>query len=136
MMVPNIITHAVSVVAQNKKVRVRALGRRARSKSKRDSPSASLSGSSTNVPATLSQKRSRTAQSICTQGYVAHFRKNHHRLQLGNWNVLQEYHRKELEFVEKANNIILIMLKFFFYQETWFWNCRFGWREEAFLFRC
>ena len=42
MMVSKIITHAASVVAQNKKDRVRVLSRVIRSKSKRHSPPASF----------------------------------------------------------------------------------------------
>ena len=80
MMVPKIITHAAAVVSQNKKDGVLVLGRETLSKSKRHSPPTSFLGSSTNVPATRLERRSRTAQSNRTQGYVAHFRKNHHRL--------------------------------------------------------
>ena len=95
-------THAAWVVAQNKKDCVRVLGRGTRWKSKRQSPQASLLGSSTNVPATRLKKRSRTAQSNCIQGcYVAHFRKNHHRQLLDNWNVLT-LSGKKLELVEEA----------------------------------
>ena len=83
MMVPKIITHAGLVVAQHKKDRVRVLGSGVSSKNKQHSPPASLSGSSTNVPATGLKRQSWTAQSNCTQGYVAHFRKNYHRLLLG-----------------------------------------------------
>ena len=39
-------------------------------------------------------------QSNRTQDYVAHFWKNHHRLLLGNWNVLTL--TKELELVEET----------------------------------
>ena len=53
------------------------------------------------MPTTHLEKWLRTAQSNHTQGYVAHFRKNHHRLQLGNWNVLT-LTGKELELVEEA----------------------------------
>ena len=42
-----------------------------------------------------------TAQSNCTQGNVAHFQKNHHRLLLDNWNVLT-LTGKELELLEEA----------------------------------
>ena len=87
-MVPKVIAHAASVIAQNKKNRVRLLDRGARSKSKRHSLPASFSVSSTNVPATHLERQSRTAQSNRTQGYAAHFRKNHHGLLHGNWNVL------------------------------------------------
>ena len=45
------------------------------------------------------ERRSRTAQSNCTQGYVARFPKNY--LLLGNWNVLT-LTGKELELVEEA----------------------------------
>ena len=100
-MVPKIITHTGSVVGQNKKDRVRVLGRGTRSKSKRHSPQTSLSGNSTNVPATRLESRSSTAQSNPTQGYVAHFRKKHHRLLLGNWNVLT-LTGNQLELVEEA----------------------------------
>ena len=58
-----IVTHAASVVVQNKKDRVRVLGRGTRSKSKRHFPLASLLGSSTNMPATPFERRPRTAQS-------------------------------------------------------------------------
>ena len=47
-------------------------------------------------------RQPRTAQSTGTQGYLAHFRKNHNRLLLGNWNVLI-FIGKDLEFVEKAS---------------------------------
>ena len=101
-MVPKIITHAASGVAENKKDRVRVLGRGTRLKSKRHSPPASLLGSSTNVPAaTRSERQSRTAQRNCTEGYVAHFRKKHRKPLLGNWNVLT-LTGKEMELVEEA----------------------------------
>ena len=89
-MVPKIITHAASVDAQNKKDRVRVLGRGTRSKSKRHSQPSSLLGSSTNVPATRLERRSRTAKSNRIQGYVVHFRKKRHILPLGNWNALNK----------------------------------------------
>ena len=100
-MVPKIITHAASVVAQNKKDRFRVLGKGTLSKSKRNSPPTSLLGSSTNAPAARLERQSRTALSNRTQIYVAHFRKNHHRLLLGNWNVLT-LTEKELRLVEEA----------------------------------
>ena len=87
MMVPEIITHAESVVAQNKKDSVRALKRGTHSKTKQHFPPASLLGSSTNVHVTRLERLSRVAQSNRTQGYAAHIWKNHHRLLLGNWNV-------------------------------------------------
>ena len=93
--------HAASVVAQNKKDRVRVLGRGARSKSKRQSPPASPSGSSTNVPATRLERRMEAAQSNRTQDNVAHSRSNHHQLLFGNWNILT-LTGKELELVEEA----------------------------------
>ena len=63
MMVSKVMTLAASVVAQNKKDRVRVLGRGIRSKSKRHFPPASLLGNSTNVPATRLERRSRTVHS-------------------------------------------------------------------------
>ena len=101
MMVSKIITHTASVVAQNKKDRVRVLGRGTHLKSKRHFSPASPSGSSTNVSATRLERRSKTVQSNCTQSYVAQFQKNHHGLLLGNWNDLTLL-RKELELVEEA----------------------------------
>ena len=80
MMVPKIVSHAGSVVARNRNY-VRVLGREAYSKSKRHSPSAV---STTNVLAKRLERRSRTVQSNRTQVYVAHFRKNYHRLLLRN----------------------------------------------------
>ena len=111
-MVLKIITHPASVVEQNKKNHVRVLGRGSRSKSKRHSPPASLSGNSTNVPATRLEKRSRTAQGNRNQSYVAHFWKNHHRLLLGTWNILT-LTRKELKLVEKAKEYHLIIVRVF-----------------------
>ena len=101
MMVPKIITLATSVIAPNKKDRVRVLGRGACSKSKRHSPPASLLSSSTNVPATRLERWSRTVQNNRTQGYAAHFRRKHHRLLLGSWNVIT-LTGKESELVEEA----------------------------------
>ena len=53
------------------------------------------------MPATRLKKRSRTAQSNRTRGYVAHFRKNHYKLLLGYWNVFT-HTEKELKLVEEA----------------------------------
>ena len=53
------------------------------------------------MPATRLERRSRTARSNRTPGYIAHFRKNHLRLLLGNGNVLI-FTGKELELVEEA----------------------------------
>ena len=108
MMVPKIIAHAASIVAQNKKDRARVPSRGTHSKSNRYFSPPSLAGSSTNVPAT----QSRTAQSNRTQGYVALFRKNHHRLLLGNWNVLT-LTGKELEFVEEEKKYHLDIIGVF-----------------------
>ena len=105
MMVPKIKTQGASVVARNKKDRVRVLGRGIRSKSKRHSPPANLLGSSTNVPATRLEMWSRTALSNRTQGYVAHFRKNHHRLLLGNWNECSHPHRKRVGIGRRGEEI-------------------------------
>ena len=88
MIVPKIITHVALVAAQNKKDRVRVLDRGTPSKSKQHSPLANLLGNSTNVPRTCLERRSKIAQSNRIQSYVAHFRKNRHRLLLNNWIVL------------------------------------------------
>ena len=72
-----------------------------RSRNKRQSPPASPSGSSTNVPATRLERRMEVAQSIRTRDNVAHLRVNHHQLLLGNWNILI-LTGKELELVEEA----------------------------------
>ena len=96
------VIHAASDVSQNKKVRVRVLGRGARSKNKRQSPpSSSHFGSSTNVPATRLERRRGTAQSIHTQDNVAHSRHHHHQLRFGNWNIFT-LACKEMELVEEA----------------------------------
>ena len=68
---------------------------------KQHSPPVNLLGSCTNMPTTCLERRSRTAQSNHTQGYVAHLRKNYHRLLHGNWNALT-LTGKELKSVEKA----------------------------------
>ena len=103
MIVHQKVIHAASDVSQNKKVRVRALGRGDRSKNKRQSPpSSSHFGSSTNVPATRLERRRGTAQSIHTRGNVAHSRHHHqHQLRFGNWNVFS-LTGKEMELVEEA----------------------------------
>ena len=80
---------------------IRVLGRVARSKNKQQSPPASPSGSSTNVPASRLERRMEAAQSIRTRDNVAHSRVNHHQLLLGNWNILT-LTGKELELVEEA----------------------------------
>ena len=89
------------IVIQRNPYGVRVLGRGARSKNKRQSPPASPSGSSTNVPATRLERRMEAAQSIRTRDNVAHSRVNHHQLLLGNWNILT-LAGKELELVEEA----------------------------------
>ena len=66
------------VVIQQNPYGVRVLGRVARSKNKRQSPPASPSGSSTNVPATRLERRIVASQSIRTRDNVAHSRVNHH----------------------------------------------------------
>ena len=72
------------VVIQRNPYGVRVFGRGARSKNKRQSPPASPSGSSTNVPATRLERRMEAAQSIRTRDNVTHSRVNHHQLLLGN----------------------------------------------------
>ena len=89
------------VVVQRNPYGVRVLGRVARSKNKRQSPPASPSGSSTNVPATRLERLMEAAESIRTRDNVAHSRVNHHQLLLGNWNILT-LTGKELELVEEA----------------------------------
>ena len=54
------------IVIQQNPYGVQVLGRGARSKNKRQSPPASPSGSSANVPATRLERRMEAAQSICT----------------------------------------------------------------------
>ena len=93
------------VVIQRKLYDVQVLGRGARLKIKRQSPPASPSGSSTNVPAARLERRMEAAQSIRTRDNVAHLRVNNHQLLLGNRNILTG---KELELVEKQSGIISI----------------------------
>ena len=89
------------VVIQRNPYGVRVLGREACSKHKRQSPPASPSGSSINVPSTRLERRMEAAQSIRTRDQGTHSRVNHHQLLLGNWNILT-LTGKELELVEKA----------------------------------
>ena len=123
------------VVIQRNSYGVQVLGRGARSKNKRQSPPASSSGSSTNVPATRLERRMEAAQSISTRDNVAHSRVNHHQLLLGNWNILT-LTGKELELVEEAKRYHLRYYRSFFNQTTWLWNCGSGWRMETLLFWC
>ena len=51
-------------------------------------------------------------QSNRTQGYVAHFRKNQHRLLPGNWNVLT-LTGKKLELVKEAKKYHLDIVRVF-----------------------
>ena len=60
------------VVIQRNPYGVRVLGNGARLKNKRQSPPASPSGSSTNVPTTRIERRMEAAQSIRTRDNVAH----------------------------------------------------------------
>ena len=89
------------VVIQQNPYGVRVLGRGACSKNKRQSPPASPSGSSSNVPTTRLERRMEAAQSIRTRDNVAHLRINHHQLLLGNWNIFT-LSGTELEFDEEA----------------------------------
>ena len=66
------------VVIQQNPYGARVLGRGARSKNKRQSPPASLSSCSTNVPVTRLERRMEAAQSIRTRDNVAPSRVNHH----------------------------------------------------------
>ena len=105
------VIHAASDVSQNKKVRVRVLGRGARSKNKRQSPpSSSHLGSSTNVPATRLERRRGTAQSNLTQDNVAHSRHHYHKFHLGNWNVYT-LTGKEVELVKEAKQYRLYIVR-------------------------
>ena len=61
----------LQVVIQRNPYGVRVLGRGARSKNKRQSPPASPSGSSINVPATRLERRMEAAQRIRTRDSVA-----------------------------------------------------------------
>ena len=88
------------VVTHQNPYGIRVLGRGARSKNKRQSPPASRSGRSTNVPATRLDRRMQAEQNICIRDNVAHSWVNHHQLLLGNWNILT-LTGKELELVEK-----------------------------------
>ena len=134
MMVPKIVSHAASVIEQNKKDRIRVLSGEAHSKNKRHSPPASLSGSSTNLAETRLERRSRAAQSNRTQVYVAHFRKNHHGLLLGNWNILT-LTGKEFKLVEKAKKYHLDIVGVSSTKKHGSAIKIFGWRLKAFLFR-
>ena len=97
-------------VIQQNPYGVRVLGRGARLKNKRQSPPASPSGSSTNVPATRLLRRMEAAQSIRTRDNVAHSRVNHHQLLLGNWNIFT-LTGKELELVEEAKGYHLDIIR-------------------------
>ena len=112
------------VVIQRNPYGVRVLGGGARSKNKRQSPPASPSGSSTNVPATRLERRMEAAQSIRTRDNVAHSPVNHHQLLLDNWNILT-LTGKELELVEEASSIISISSEFLqpndVALELWIW---------------
>ena len=70
-------------------------------KNKRQSPPASPSCSSTNVPTTYLERQMEAVHSICTRDNVAHSRVNHHQLLLGNCNMLA-LTGKELELVKEA----------------------------------
>ena len=101
------------IVIQRNPYGVRVLGRGACSKNKRQSPPASPSGSSTNVPATRLERRMEAAQSIRTRDNVAHSRVNHHQLLLGYWNILT-LTGKELELVEEVKRYHLDIIGVFF----------------------
>ena len=76
------------VVIQRNPYGVRVLGRGARLENNRQSPPASPSDRSTNVPATRLERRMEAARSIRTRDNVAHSWVNHHHLLFGNWNIL------------------------------------------------
>ena len=98
------------VVIQRNPYGVRVLGGGARSKNKRQSPPASPSGSSTNVPTTRLERRMEAEQIIRTRDNVAHLRVNHHQLLLVNWNILT-LTGKEQELVEEAKRYHLDIIK-------------------------
>ena len=119
MMVRKIITHAASVVARNKKGRVRVLGRGARSKIKRYSLPASLSGSSTNVPLHVwrGNRGQHKRKVIRTQGYDAH----HQKKTLQTAALQQECshpHRKRVGIGRRGKGILSRYYWSFFHQET------------------
>ena len=118
------------VVIQRNPYGVRVLGRGARSKNKRQSPPASPTGSSINMPATRSERRTEAAQSIRTRDNVAHSRVNHHQLQMGNWNILT-LTRKELELVEEAKQYHLDIIGVSSTKRRGS-----GWRMKTLLFWC
>ena len=80
----SILSKVELVVAENIKDRVRVLDREVSLKSKRHSPTARLTG----MPTTCLGRLSRKAQHNGTQGFAVQFRKNYHRLLLGEWSVL------------------------------------------------
>ena len=94
MMVSKIVSQVESVFAQNKKNLDRVLGRGIISTSQ---PFRQLHQ---RAPSSL-DRRSKTAKSNRTQGYVTHFRENHHGLLLGNWNFFT-LTGKDLELVDEA----------------------------------
>ena len=92
--------HTALGVAQDKKVRVRALGRGARSKSKLHfPPQADRNWKPINAFATRLGRKMGTAPSICTR-----VGSKHRDLFLGNW--------KEQELVWEAEQYVLILLEF------------------------
>ena len=90
---------------------VRILGRGAHFKNKRQSLSASPSGSSTNVPATQWESRMEAVQSTRTRDNILLSQVNHHQMLLGNWNILT-LTEKKLAFVEKQSDILSILSEF------------------------
>ena len=82
----------------------------ARLKNNRQSPPASPSHSSTNVPAIHLERRMETVRSIRTRDNVAHSRLNHHQLLLGSWTILT-FKGKESELVEEAKQYHLNIVR-------------------------
>ena len=105
------------VVIQRNPYGVWVLGRGARSKNKRQSPPASPSGSSINVPATRLERRTEAAQSIRTRDNVAHSWVNHHQLLLGNWNITHP-HRKRARIGWGSKAVSSRYYRSFFNQTT------------------
>ena len=108
-----------------------SLAQGAGSKNKRHFPSASLSGGSTNLPTA----QLKTALVDRTQGYVAHFWKNHHRILLSYWNVLI-FTGNELELVEDIKKYHLDIVRVSFTKRRCSGNVDLDGRSIFFLFRC
>ena len=102
--------------------RVRVLGRRTRSKSKRYSPPYLLhvwTGGHGQRQAIVLKIMSHTLEKPS---------------QTTAWELEYSY-SKRVEIGRRGREISSRHCYGFFYRESWFWNRRFGWRVDAFLFR-